>query len=494
MPGPSARRSTFRAPQTDLWTRYDKPRWSRSRRAIAFIEGECRVPMGRNVGKPYRLLPYQKRLLKVALDSGCLVCILSGPRGIGKSGLVAPLMVYALYEREGAQVLAISTGMRTAGIAYGRAVRIIEASPRLREQAMVYRNAAEPWVELPDRGATLRPLPSEERHIVGFAPTLIVVDEVGYVSHATYEAMQTSLGKMPDTLLLGVGTPGLSAIDETGANLMYRLREQAMGDDPPAGLRYVEYAARQGDDPADWRTWKRANPGLGVLVDRKAVALDYGTMSPARFGQMRLGLWTQQESALIPMEAWDALDVEPGPVQPGTAVALGFDGSVSRDATALWAYELASGRLVELGYWQREPSDRTWKVPRAEVAARVAHAFDTYDVVAMYADPWHWRTELQTWAAAYGEDRVVEWNTAAPARMGPATDAFVQAVYKRELLTDGSQTLRAHALAAIAKTTPQGAVIVKDARKPMLVDAAVAAIAAYEAGRLTPARVVPGFY
>lgn len=487
------RRSTFRAPTSDIFTRYSRIRRASSR-AIAFIEHECRVPAGRDVGKPYRLRAHHKRDLRRLLDSGALVAILSAPRGYAKTGIAAPLLVWALYDREGAQVLASSTGMRTAGLAYGRAVRIIELNPRLAEQAMVYRNAAEPWVELPARGATMRPLPAEERHIVGFAPTLILVDEVGYVLRSTYEAMQTSLGKSPDTLLLGFGTPGLSAADAEGTILMYQLREQATGASPPPGLVYVEHAARPGDDPSDRRTWKRANPGLGDLVDAKAVAIDYATMPPARFGQMRLGLWTQRESALVTYEAWDALTIEPGPVADGTAVALGFDGSVSRDATALWAYELVSGRLVELGYWQRPPGVRSWEVKRSDVLEVIVGAFERLEVVAMYADPWLWRTELQGLVERFGEDRVVVWNTAAPARMGPATDAFVMAVAKRELLTDGSATLRAHVTSAVAKMTAAGPVIVKDARHPALIDACVAAILAYEAGRSTPERIVPAIY
>lgn len=452
------------------------------------------MPTGRRAGERYRLLAYQKRDIAAALDSGCLVCIISGPRGIGKTGLAAPLLVWALYDRLGAQVLACSTGMRTAGLAYGRAVRIIESSPRLRPHALVYRNAADPWVELPERGSTMRPLPAEERHIVGFSPTLILVDEVGYVTRGTYEAMQTSLGKAPGTLLLGVGTPGLSSVDADGTNLMYQLREASRSPEPPAGLVYIEHAARPTDDPADRRSWRRANPGLGKLVELDAVQLDLETMSPPRFGQMRLGLWTQHEGALVAADLWDALEVDASPLEEGDELALGFDGSVSRDATALWGYQIARGRLVQLGYWQRPEGARSWAVPRREVVELIDAVFARYAVRALYADPWHWRSELQELAKRHGEERVVEWNTAAPSRMGPATDALLAAVHKRELVHDGSAVLRAHTLSVVGKLTPSGTVVVKDARHPVRIDAFVAALLAHEAGRTAPARVVPAIY
>ena len=67
--------------------------------------------------------------------------------------------------------------------------------------------------------------------------------------------------------------------------------------------------------------------------------------------------------------------------------------------------------------------------------------------------------------------------------MAPATDAFYQAVIKRELVWDGSPVMRAHIISAVAKQTQLGQVLVKDARHPQLIDAAIAAILAYEAAQ-----------
>jgi phage terminase large subunit-like protein len=67
--------------------------------------------------------------------------------------------------------------------------------------------------------------------------------------------------------------------------------------------------------------------------------------------------------------------------------------------------------------------------------------------------------------------------------MAPATDAFYQAIVKREVTWDGTRVLRDHALVAVAKQTPLGSVITKDARHPQYIDALVAAILAYEAAR-----------
>lgn len=483
------RRSTFDAPATDLWTRYANIE-PRSARWIAFIEGECIVPTGRFAGKPYRILDYQRADLE-AMD-GQIIVVESEPRGAGKSGLGAALLVAALFDREGVQVIVASTGMRTARIAYDRAVRIIDLNPRLSEQAIVLTNATDPRVTLPTRGAELFPLPAEEKYIVGGSPYFMLVDELGYVDRATWEAMQTAGGKVEGGFLLAVGTPGLGTADTSGQpNIMYHLRTLAMGDDPPAGMKYIEHAAHPGDDPGDPATWRKANPGLGILVTEAVVALDYRTLSAARFGQMRLGIWTQHESAWMQAALWDGLEVESGRPPNGTKLALGFDGSTSGDATALVAFVIGTGRVCVLGLWERAADQRIHVVPRDEVMTTVDQAFADFDVVAMFADPWGWQSELQTWVRLYGE-RVQAFNTAAQVRMGPATDSFMTSVIKGEVKWDGHATLRSHMLAAIAKRTQAGDVLVKDARKRQQIDLAIGAILAKAAADTAPP--APNYY
>ena len=132
----NVRRSTFDPPKTDLWARYERYT-NRVERAIAFIESECIVPVGRNAGARYKLLPFQLDDLAVMLDDGTVVCIESMPRGAGKTGIESALLVWGLFDVEGAQVVALSTGMRTARLGYDRAVRMIDYNPRLAEQALI---------------------------------------------------------------------------------------------------------------------------------------------------------------------------------------------------------------------------------------------------------------------------------------------------------------------------------------------------------------------
>jgi phage terminase large subunit-like protein len=445
------------------------------------------------MGKLYRLRPHHKRAIREALATGNLVSILSCPRGWGKTGIAAPLLVWAFFDQPGAQVMTTSTSMRTSRLAYDRAVRIIELNPRLSDQVLIYSNSAEPYMVMPHRGSQMFPLPAQEKHIVGMDPTFVLIDEVGYVDRGTLTTMTSSLGKVDDSLLVGIGTPGLGAVSDGEPNIMWSLREQANGSSPPPGLRFIEFSADPDCDIHDRKQWKKANPGVGDLVSWDAVALDAATLPPSVFRQMRLGLWVQHERAWMTPEVWDAIPVDVGQPRDGASICLGFDGSVSGDGTALVGYELGTGRLFVVGWWQRPAGDQTWKVPRPIVEMTIEAAFTRWNVVYLYADPPFWREELARWSLSYG-DRIVEFPTFARSRMAAATDRLYASIQKGELRTDGNPDLRAHALSAVAEMTPMGEVVRKDARKPSLIDLLVAGILAHEAGAAAESRPTPAIF
>ena len=136
--------------------------------------------------------------------------------------------------------------------------------------------------------------------------------------------------------------------------------------------------------------------------------------------------------------------------------------------------------IFVLGAWEN-PGDPRWRVPRADVDRVVDLAFSRFDVVEMAADPWGWRSEIETWAARYGERRVIEWPTNVTSRMGPATDRLYQAVVGHDLTHDGHERLAVHMANAVAKRTSAGDVIVKDAKySRRKIDLAVAAIVAFD--------------
>ena len=200
------------------------------------------------------------------------------------------------------------------------------------------------------------------------------------------------------------------------------------------------------------------------------------------------------QSHLVLPEQWDLYADDSESLSHGEPVALGFDGSKYRDATALVASRLSDGRLFELRVWER-PRDETvqWRVPSAEVDRVVRDVFEAYSVSVMFADPYRWQDYLDTWAAAF-PDRVVEFPTNVEQRMDRAIERFETAFGRGEITHDGSETLGAHMKNAVIvkgskrKARPgEDEMLATHYRKLAkkgpghLIDAAVAAVLAHEA-------------
>lgn len=146
---------------------------------------------------------------------------------------------------------------------------------------------------------------------------------------------------------------------------------------------------------------------------------------------------------------WDARERE-SDLRTGQKVALGFDGSRARDATALVACRLEDGRLFKLGCWLPE-EHKGHKIPRELVHDSVAAAFEAYDVAYLFADPYLWQDALDTWQGKW-EGRVVDFPTNVETRMDAALERFLTGLRDGELTHEGDEELTEHAKAtALAK-------------------------------------------
>jgi hypothetical protein len=200
------------------------------------------------------------------------------------------------------------------------------------------------------------------------------------------------------------------------------------------------------------------------------------------------------ESVFVDPVRWDTKACRGETLDAGEVVALGFDGSKYRDATALVASRLSDGRLFTLQIWERPANaEDGWRVPSAKVDQKLRDVFDAYKVVVMFADPYRWQDYLDAWSALW-PDRVVEFPTNSEQRMDKAIERFTTSFEDGQITHDGDATLSRHA---------KNAVVVKGSRrKPrpgesellqthylkmakrgdgFLIDAAVAAVLAHEA-------------
>ena len=254
--------------------------------------------------------------------------------------------------------------------------------------------------------------------------------------------------------------------------------ENPMGID---GFEFVEFAAPDGCATDDEAAWAAANPALGDFLSADGLAAARRTLREPVFRQLRLGQWVTGSDAWLPWGAWDALAAPDVVVERGSRVVLAFDGSASGDSTALVGCTVSEQpHVFVVGLWEN-PGDPRWRVPRSDVDRAFDVAFDRFDVVELAADPWGWRSEIEAWEQRHGEKRVLQWNTAAAARMAPATDRFYAAVTEQTMTHDANPDLGAHIAHCVAKRTPMGDLVSKDKRNsPRKIDAAVAAIIAFD--------------
>lgn len=197
---------------------------------------------------------------------------------------------------------------------------------------------------------------------------------------------------------------------------------------------------------------------------------------------------------------WSLLADTTRAVTADEAVVLFFDGSRSRDATALIGCCVDDGHIFTCGIWEPDPAHTTAdQVPVAAVEHAVAAAFDRHHVVAFFADVAEWESQTKvTWPAAYAaalelaavpggaDPQQIAWD------MRSHTLEFTRAVELTEaeirdggFSHDGHAALARHVANARRRPNRWGVSIGKESpSSPRKIDAAVAMIGARMVRRL----------
>lgn len=130
-------------------------------------------------------------------------------------------------------------------------------------------------------------------------------------------------------------------------------------------------------------------------------------------------------------------------------IALGFDGSINEDSTALVATEITTGFQWPVKVWEKPlTGGDDWEVPKADVDAVMAETFRSCDVRLLFADPSKWDTQLADWQGRYGKKRVMAWPTTLYRKMSTALKAYANAINAGEVTHSGDATLARHIGAA----------------------------------------------
>lgn len=434
-------------------------------------------------GRPLVVEPFQRAILRDYFR-GVRETLVLLPKKNGKTTLLAALALYHLVRRPDAECVIGAASRDQATILYDAAAAFVRRSERLRERVDVKRGYREIRSRLgPGR---IRVLAADVDTADGIVPTLALVDEMGRQRSAgLYGVFRDGLGPRHGQMLT-ISTAGesetspLGLMRQAARKLPVQRREgrhvYAAGD----GYSFHEWALWEGDDVDSLALVKKANPASWQTVELLRERHDSPSMLPWQWARFACGLWVAAEAWWLEATAWEAAKSDEE-LEPGDAIALGFDGSRLGDATALVACRMRDGLVQLVDVWEAPSEDADWEVPSGAVDAALAKAFEDYRVVRAYFDPPLWQSEIDGWAREYGEARVLRYATNR-GRMQSATERFRTDVKAKRLLHSGDPRLTRHVLNAQVREARGGYWLAKSRPgSPDKIDAAVAAVLAYEA-------------
>lgn len=223
----------------------------------------------------------------------------------------------------------------------------------------------------------------------------------------------------------------------------------------------------------------------------EAEALEIGEKDPGQavrfYGNKALsghGVW-------MTPERWTNRK-KPREVEPKTQVVVGFDGSDVDDWTG-FRCETREGYQFTPTFPDGRPM--IWnpanypnhQVPRGEVSAGLAHIVATFHLARLYGDPPYWESEMDAWAEAHGEERIIRWYTKRATQMHSAAERLYVDLGKADsgFWHDGCEITAAHIMATHKTPRPSadqpGRYILRKPGDGRKIDMAIPSVLAHEA-------------
>ncbi|SFI82078.1 Phage terminase-like protein, large subunit, contains N-terminal HTH domain [Streptosporangium canum] len=476
-------------------------------------------PDGENAGDPWQFTPEQKRFIlwlyaidergKWLYDTACL----RRSKGWGKTPVLAALAIiefigparFSHFDEQGFPV-----GKRVGLPLIQIAATSIDQTANTRDmiRGMLANSPAEDEYDIEigkeriqfrsGRPGRIEPVTSSSRGLEGARPTFVVGDETHHWvpsngGVAVFEVLDRNVRKTA-----GAGSRYVESTNAFNPNedsvaqrtyeaflkkpngrLLYDCIEADSEEIDLKDLPAVELGLKQAYGDSHW-----------VDIQGLIEAIQDPRTSQAQAYRFYLNKIQESADAWMAKPVWDGLREDDDPIKAGDQIAIGFDGSLYSDATAIVGCRLRDGKLFII-HLDEDPHDplREWQVDTLLVDKRMRQAQATYRVEWVYADPSYWQNVVGTWALDFKEsdrdnrDIVFEFSPARAKQMCEAVERMHTAAHLAEdICHDGNPDLARHIANAVTYEVPQGLLIRKESKKSKKkIDAAIAAVLAYEA-------------
>lgn len=326
---------------------------TRAERNIAWVERHCRIPEGKNVGKPVVLAPFMREDFRAIYDNpaGTRRAIISRGRKNAKtteSAFVLLLHLCGPEARPNSQLFSAAQSRDQAAVLFALAAKMVRMSPDLAAVVVVRDTAKQ--LACPELGTLYRALSADASTAYGLSPVLTVHDELGQVrgpKSDLYEALETATAAQEEPLSIVISTQA-----PTDADLLSLLIEDAAsGRDPKTVLRLD--TAPPDLDAFSEDAIRAANPAFDLFMNKAEVLAmaENARNMPSRqpeFENLVLNRRVEARSPFISRPLWqscgDAADLD------GLEVYAGLDLSAVSDLTAF----VAIGNRA--GFWNVVPT------------------------------------------------------------------------------------------------------------------------------------------
>lgn len=427
-----------------------------------FSEEYLTIPRGHGAGTAMKLRPWQRDMSATLYDPATSLAVWVLPRGQGKSGIAGAIALHWLFspDRMGGRVAIVAQDERSAVRLLRTASRMVELNPSLASRATVYRDR----IVVPGTDAELVALPAEAHRVEGADLDLAILDEIGFMPKATFEAAVMSVGKVAGGKVLGIGTPSPAKFRDISP--LWDLVIRGRSNEGDKSFQLVEYGAPANLPIDSPDTWALANPAYGDWLTEQSIRAQLPPVTrEIEFRRARLGQWVEgsAEPAFLP-DRWAKCARRGVKIPRGAKVVIALDGSVNGDSTAVLVGSVSSKPHFQVGgLWEPHKSDDPEAtVSHLEVEDRIMKLANYFTVVEVVADPFRWQRSLQVLAEA-GLPVGAFPQTAQ--RLTPATNDLRAAVNNGLITHSDESDLNSHALRASVEETTRGLKLGKPSAK-----------------------------
>lgn len=354
---------------------------------------------------------------------------MSLPRQVGKTYLLAGLIFGLCIDRPGLLVIWSAHHSRTHGEtflsmqAFARRARV---SPYIEQ---VFKGSGDEEIRFHNGSRIL--FGARERGFGRGVPgvDVMVCDEAQILSDKALEDMLATMNTSRFGLALYIGTPPKP---EDNSESFMRMRTEALSGESD-DLVWIECGADPDDDPADPKTWAKANPSYPHRTPKESILRLKRKLKESGFRREGLGIWDGPDEQAGPIDLTDwAQRRNPKAKQPKRAVLAIAVAPDRRSSTVAAAGAGPAGRTLVM---VQHSTGTSW------VVREVVKLMEKHDIVEVVMNPASQAGVLVTDLIKAG----VEFTPLTATERGQACGMFQEIVKDGRLVHVGQAALDAAA-------------------------------------------------